>query len=83
MNLDQSSTPGRELAGFVERDPKRLGGEPVFRGTRVPIKSLFDHLRAGDSFETFLDDFPGVTRDQAQGVIELAAQHLLSETPAR
>ena len=57
----------RRLAQSVERDPARLGGEPVFRGTRVPVKSLFDHLKAGDSLETFLDDFPGVTREQVQG----------------
>ena len=37
----------RRLAEGVEKDPARLGGEPVFRGTRVPVKSLFDHLNAG------------------------------------
>lgn len=76
VNLNQSSTPESELSGLVEHDTKRLGGVPVFRGTRVPIKSLFDHLQAGDSLETFLDDFPGVTREQAQGVIELAWNNL-------
>ena len=50
----------------------RLGGVPVFRGTRVPVKSLFDHLQAGDSLETFLDDFPGVSREEALGVLDLA-----------
>jgi uncharacterized protein (DUF433 family) len=55
----------------------------VFRGTRVPVKSLFDHLHAGDSLETFLDDFPGVTREQAEAVIDLAARRLLDEAPAR
>jgi len=59
----------RRLAECIEKDPARLGGEPVFRGTRVPVKSLFDHLSAGDSLETFLDDFPGVTRDQVQSVL--------------
>ena len=56
----------------VEIDPARLGGEPVFRGTRVPVKSLFDHLRAGDPLGTFLEDFPGVTHAQAQAVLEAA-----------
>ncbi len=45
----------------------------------MPVKSLFDHLHAGDSLETFLDDFPGVTREQAQAVIDLASQQLLAE----
>jgi len=69
----------RRLDECVEKDPARLGGEPTFRGTRVPIKSLFDHLKAGDSTETFLDDFPGVTREQVQTVVDLAGVHLLEE----
>ena len=48
-----------------------------FRGTRVPVKSLFDHLSAGDSLEAFLDDFPGVTREHVQAVVDLAGLHLL------
>jgi uncharacterized protein (DUF433 family) len=77
----------RRLAECVEKDPARLGGEPVFRGTRVPVKSLFDHLSAGDSLETSLDDFPGVTRDQALTVLELAQPLILQlvgiEAPGR
>ena len=69
----------RLLAECVEKDPSRLGGEPVFRGTRVPVKSLFDHLRAGDSLEIFLDDFPGVTREQVRTVLDVAGSHLLEE----
>jgi len=67
------------LAAFTEADPSRLGGVRVFKSTRVPVRSLFDHLRAGDSLETFLDDFPGVTRQQAEAVIELAADELLAD----
>jgi uncharacterized protein (DUF433 family) len=55
-----------------------MGGEPVFKGTRVPVRSLFDHLRDGISLDEFLDDFPGVTKEQAQGVIELAEAELLA-----
>ena len=73
----------RRLSKSVEIDPERLGGEPVFRGTRVPVKSLFDHLSAGDSMETFLDDFPGVTREQVQAVVEVAGLHLLEEVLTR
>ena len=60
----------------VSINPDRLGGEPVFRGTRVPIRSLFEHLRAGDSLELFLDDFEGVTREQAEAAIQLAQDGL-------
>ena len=76
---DDAQAACRRLAECVEKDPARLGGEPVFRGTRVPVKSLFDHLNAGDSLETFLDDFPGVTREQARTVLELAELSLLKE----
>jgi len=68
----------RDWRHCIERDPGRLGGAPVFRGTRVPVKSLFDHLSAGDSVEVFLADFPGVTRKQIEAVLALAAQQLLA-----
>jgi uncharacterized protein (DUF433 family) len=85
VDLDQriASAPESAAARLIERDPARLGGVPVFRGTRVPVKSLFDHLQAGDSLAVFLEDFPGVTREQAQAVIDLAAQHLLAEVARR
>ena len=54
---------------LVTCDPERLGGTPVFAGTRVPVRTLFDHLVAGDGLEVFLDDFPTVTREQALAVI--------------
>jgi uncharacterized protein (DUF433 family) len=65
---------------LIERDPEKLGGTPVFAGTRVPIKNLFDYLAGGDSLDVFLDDFPTVAREQALGVLEvyrewLTAQH--------
>ncbi len=62
---------------WIERDPARLGGVPVFRGTRVPVKSLFDHLQAGDSVEEFLDDFPGVSRAGVESILALAARKVL------
>jgi uncharacterized protein (DUF433 family) len=49
-----------------------LGGTPVFYGTRVPIKTFFDYLEAGDSINAFLDDFPSVTREQAILFLEYA-----------
>lgn len=83
LALDQNVDAASRLARLIERDPARLGGVPVFRGTRVPVKSLFDHLHAGDSLDTFLDDFLGVTREQAQGVIDLAGHQLLDEVHGR
>jgi uncharacterized protein (DUF433 family) len=55
-----------------------LGGIPVFVGTRVPVKNLFDYLEGGDRVEDFLDDFPSVTRDQAIAALELAEEALTS-----
>ena len=55
----------------VHSDPDILGGTPVFVGTRVPVKTLYDYLEAGDSLDEFLNDFPGVTRDQAVAALEL------------
>jgi uncharacterized protein (DUF433 family) len=51
-------------------DPEILGGTPVFKGTRVPVQSLFDHLKGGDSIEVFLDGFPSVSREQVLAVLE-------------
>ena len=56
----------------VHSDPDILGGTPVFVGTRVPVKSLYDYLEAGDSLDEFLESFPSVTRDQAVAALELA-----------
>ncbi len=62
----------------VSHDPKVLGGEPVFAGTRVPVKSLFDHLEAGDSIEEFLEGFPSVRREQVIAVLQEALEHASS-----
>jgi len=67
---------------LINRDPEILGGTPVFEGTRVPIRILFEHLEAGDSLEVFLDDFPSVTRDQATGLLELALKQLAEQNEA-
>ena len=56
----------------VHTDPEILGGTPVFVGTRVPVRILFEHLAAGDSVDTFLEAFPSVRREQAVAVLELA-----------
>lgn len=65
------------LAPYISVDKGRLHGEPCFKGSRVPIQTLFDHLRAGDGLDVFLTDFPPVTREQVVAVLDLAAFGLL------
>lgn len=48
----------------IIKDPEVLGGTPIFRGTRVPVKNLLDYLATGETIDAFLDDFPTVTREQ-------------------
>lgn len=62
---------------LVEIDPEKLGGTPVFYGTRVPIQNLFDCLEAGEPLDEFLDQFPSVTREQALAVLEESKEKLL------
>jgi uncharacterized protein (DUF433 family) len=62
----------------ITRDPQVLGGAPVFRGTRVPVRTLVDYLRAGQRLDDFLDDFPSVTRDHAVAVFDLVLQTMLA-----
>ncbi len=71
---------------LITIDPETLGGTPVFKGTRVPVESMFGHLKKGISLDEFLDDFPSVTREQALRVLELAGlqfiDHLEHESVA-
>ena len=53
----------------IERDPERVGGAWVFRGTRVPVAALFENLRDGATVDDFLAWFPGVTRAQVDAVL--------------
>ena len=64
--------PVHSPAELIERSDEILGGAPVFRGTRVPVRTLVDYLQAGQSLGEFLEDFPSVHREQAVGVLELA-----------
>jgi uncharacterized protein (DUF433 family) len=62
---------------LVEIDPEKLGGTPVFYGTRVPIQNLFDCLEGGESLDEFLEQFSTVTRAQALAVLEESKERLL------
>jgi uncharacterized protein (DUF433 family) len=60
-------------SSVIHSDPEILSGTPVFAGTRVPVRILFEYLAAGDSLEAFLDAFPSVGKDQAVAALELAS----------
>jgi len=69
MNINQLIISSKDI----------LGGIPVFLGTRVPIKNLFDYLQARDCLDDFLEDFPAVSREQSLQVLQLAQQMLLGQ----
>ena len=66
--------------GIIVRNPEVLGGTPVFRGTRVPIQTLFEYLEGGETLEDFLEGFPTVMRDAALAALEEAKQLLLARS---
>jgi uncharacterized protein (DUF433 family) len=79
--VGDSIQPGHRLFGLIWINPQRLGGTPCFYGTRVPLKNLFDYVESGLALDQFLEDFEGVTREQATAVIELARSGLIAELP--
>lgn len=66
-----------DLTQIFHSDPEVLGGTPVFTGTRVPVKNLLDHIKAGDSIDEFLEGFPSVQREQVIAFLEAAKDRLL------
>lgn len=59
----------------AQRDPEILGGTPVFRGTRVPVRTLIEYLEGGQTVDEFVDDFPSVRREQVIALLdEMTAQ---------
>ena len=67
---------------LVTSSPERLGGTPVFAGTRVPVQSMFDYLEGGDSLDVFLDQFPSVERAHAVAVLEQAKRAVVAQAAA-
>ena len=67
------------MYGHINIDPEILSGTPVFSGTRVPIKNLFDYIEGGEDLTGFLDDFPSVSKISAIAVLEMAKQSLTTE----
>jgi uncharacterized protein (DUF433 family) len=76
MNTDWDS------CSEVERQEGKVSGAWVFKGTRVPVRALFENVEDGASIDDFLEWFPGVTRRQAEAVLEHASAGLLVESPA-
>lgn len=73
--------PGHRLFGIVWINPQRVSGAPCFYATRVPIQTLFNCIYANQTLEQFLDDFEGVTREQAEAVLRLAEEGFLAQLP--
>ena len=79
-----SYSGGRTLAtdpnakSVIVQDPEVLSGEPVFRGTRVAFQTLLDYLEGGDTLDEFLEQYPGVTREQAIAALEEAKALVLA-----
>jgi uncharacterized protein (DUF433 family) len=65
-----------EVTDVLSQDPEVMSGAVVFKGTRVPVSALFEYLGAGDSLDTFMEDFPTVEREQAEAAIRLAGEDL-------
>ena len=62
---------------IISASPDIMGGSPVFAGTRVPVQTLLDYLKAGESIDDFLDGFPTVTREQVIALLEEAGKQLV------
>jgi len=82
MKTTANQTKRTTLSDYIVTDREILGGEPVFRGTRVPVASLFGHLESDCSLDEFLENFPTVTREAAVAVL-MGAQKLTLEKARR
>ena len=74
MTVEQKA----QLQDVVWLDPDRMSGEPCFKGTRVPVQALVDHIEGNSTLDDFLEAFPSVSREQAVRFIELAKENLLA-----
>jgi uncharacterized protein (DUF433 family) len=71
--------PMADLRTIIHSDPEIHSGDPVFVGTRVPVRTLLDYIEGGDSLDVFLDNFPSVTREQAVAFLEEAGRAALAQ----
>lgn len=72
-----------DIPKVIESDSEIMGGEPVFVGTRVPARTLFEFLEAGDTLDQFLAEFPSVSREQAVAALEAAREAVVSVASSR
>lgn len=68
-----------DLRSIIHSHPEIHSGDPVFVGTRVPVRTLLDYIEGGDSLEVFLDNFPSVGREQAVAFLEEAGRAALAQ----
>jgi uncharacterized protein (DUF433 family) len=68
-----------DINSIIHSDPEIHSGDPVFVGTRVPVRTLMDYIEGGDSIDVFLDNFPSVRREQAVAFLEEAARTALAQ----
>jgi len=88
-NLNQQAQHDREAAAssyacadLIWTNPERVSGTSCFAGTRVQIKHLWDYLEEGEPLSEFLEGFPGVTPEQAIGVLDIAFRRLIADLPS-
>ena len=62
------------IGDVVQVNPEILVGQAVFKGTRVPVETIFDYLESGESLELFLSEFPSLSREQALSVLQIASK---------
>ena len=67
-----------KVSSIISASPETMGGTPVFTGTRVPVQTLLDYLKGGESVDDFLDGFPTVTREQVIALLEEAGKQVIS-----
>ena len=80
MLTDHAKDPMTTLSRVAHQHPEILGRTPVFIGTRIPLRSLFDYLEGGETIDEFLHQFPSVKREQAIAALELACDTLIADT---
>ena len=77
--MSQQNQQKQQKQKIIVIDPEIQSGAPVFLGTRVPVKNLFDYLEAGDSLAVFLDQFPSISREMAVAALEEARVALVKD----
>ena len=78
MSVEEDVHPMSQAEGVIHSDPEIMGGTPVFVGTRVPFQTLLDYLEGGETLDEFLEQYPGVSRENAIAALEEAKALVLA-----